>query len=184
MHIRNDPSFFFTNKTGAPQGEELCPSICLVAQLFQLAPITLSFLKAPIDKVPVLQVQHQVPNQFETPLIKSEEDPTSPQEILQESLKLLARPPKSASSPTYLQLPMHRHGCQKDRKSFFHVLLRDANNLLGTHNDRLIKDIRTARDLVSKDKMIWCGEGLVVGKEAGLPVLNASVSHLEWTDHL
>ncbi|GKF24428.1 hypothetical protein Tco_0076750 [Tanacetum coccineum] len=23
MHIRKDPSFFFTNKTGAPQGEEL-----------------------------------------------------------------------------------------------------------------------------------------------------------------
>ncbi|GKG41025.1 hypothetical protein Tco_0470237, partial [Tanacetum coccineum] len=23
MHIRNDPSFFLTNKTGAPQGEEL-----------------------------------------------------------------------------------------------------------------------------------------------------------------
>ncbi|GJY32144.1 hypothetical protein Tco_0415639, partial [Tanacetum coccineum] len=23
MHIRKDPSFFFTNRTGAPQGEEL-----------------------------------------------------------------------------------------------------------------------------------------------------------------
>ncbi|GJU08508.1 hypothetical protein Tco_1124938 [Tanacetum coccineum] len=33
-----------------------------------VAPITLSFRKAPIDKVPVLQVQHQVPNQFETPM--------------------------------------------------------------------------------------------------------------------
>ncbi|GKF71353.1 hypothetical protein Tco_0207467, partial [Tanacetum coccineum] len=39
---------------------------------------TLSFRKAPIDKVPVLQVQHQVPNQFETPLVELEEDPTSP----------------------------------------------------------------------------------------------------------
>nr|GFC61311.1 hypothetical protein [Tanacetum cinerariifolium] len=25
MHIRNDPSFFLTNRTGAPQGEELGP---------------------------------------------------------------------------------------------------------------------------------------------------------------
>ncbi|GKG23201.1 hypothetical protein Tco_0388504, partial [Tanacetum coccineum] len=30
-----------------------------------VAPTTLSSRKAPIDKVPVLQVQHQVPNQFE-----------------------------------------------------------------------------------------------------------------------
>ncbi|GKF98752.1 hypothetical protein Tco_0297535, partial [Tanacetum coccineum] len=47
------------------------------------------FVQAPIDKVPVLHVQHQVPNQFETPLVESEEDPASPQEILRESLKLL-----------------------------------------------------------------------------------------------
>ncbi|GJR43478.1 hypothetical protein Tco_1311581 [Tanacetum coccineum] len=41
-------------------------------------------------------------------------------------------------------------------------------------------DIRTARDLVSKDKMIWCGE--VGGVEADLSVSNASVySQLEGT---
>ncbi|GKD34697.1 hypothetical protein Tco_1250206 [Tanacetum coccineum] len=42
-----------------------------------VAPTTLSFRKALIDKVPVLQVQHQVPNQFKTPLVESEEDPAS-----------------------------------------------------------------------------------------------------------
>ncbi|GJY49375.1 hypothetical protein Tco_0439331 [Tanacetum coccineum] len=53
MHIQDDPSFLLTKQDG-----------------------TL------IDKVPVLQVHHQVPNQFETPLVESEEDPASPQEIL------------------------------------------------------------------------------------------------------
>ncbi|GJV50460.1 hypothetical protein Tco_1440672 [Tanacetum coccineum] len=77
MHIRNDPSFFSINKTGAPQG-----------------------------------AVHQVPNQFETPLVESEEDPASPQEILRESLELLVHS-QVTSSPG------------------------DANNLLGTHNDRL-----------------------------------------------
>ncbi|GJY09473.1 hypothetical protein Tco_0377658 [Tanacetum coccineum] len=51
------------------------------------------------------EVQHQVPNQFETPLVESEEDPASLQEILQESLKLLVRP-QVASSPTCLQPPL------------------------------------------------------------------------------
>ncbi|GJU30242.1 hypothetical protein Tco_1173831 [Tanacetum coccineum] len=46
-----------------------------------------------MDKVARATEQHQVPNQFETPLVESEEDPASPQEILQESLKLLARVP-------------------------------------------------------------------------------------------
>ncbi|GKG13416.1 hypothetical protein Tco_0350376, partial [Tanacetum coccineum] len=64
MHIRNDPSFFLTNKTGAPQGEEL-------------------------DLIKPLCQQHQVPNQFETPLVELEEDPASPQEILRKSLELL-----------------------------------------------------------------------------------------------
>nr|GFC57659.1 hypothetical protein [Tanacetum cinerariifolium] len=44
-------------------------------------PPTLLFQKAPVDKVPVLPVQHQVLNQFEIPLVESEEDPASPQEI-------------------------------------------------------------------------------------------------------
>ncbi|GKG45267.1 hypothetical protein Tco_0495345, partial [Tanacetum coccineum] len=45
---------------------------------------------------------HQVPNQFETPLVESEEDSASLQEILQESLELSARP-QVASSTTCLQ---------------------------------------------------------------------------------
>ncbi|GKG22548.1 hypothetical protein Tco_0387851, partial [Tanacetum coccineum] len=56
-----------------------------------VAQITLSSWKAPIDKVPVLQVQHQVPNQFQILLVESEEDPASLQEILQESLELWVR---------------------------------------------------------------------------------------------
>nr|GFC41579.1 hypothetical protein [Tanacetum cinerariifolium] len=46
---------------------------------------TLSFQKAPVDKVPMLPVQHQhqVLNQFEIPLVESEEDPASPQEIFE-----------------------------------------------------------------------------------------------------
>ncbi|GJY43529.1 hypothetical protein Tco_0431742 [Tanacetum coccineum] len=104
MHIRNDPSFFSTNKTGDPQGEEL-GLIRPLSDISLVAPITLSFRKAPIDKVPVLQVQHQVPNQFETPLVESEEDPASPQGIHQENLKLLAHL-QVASSPTCLQPPL------------------------------------------------------------------------------
>nr|GFB67969.1 hypothetical protein [Tanacetum cinerariifolium] len=38
-------------------------------------PISLSFLKALVDKVPVLLVQHQVPNWSEIPLIESVEMP-------------------------------------------------------------------------------------------------------------
>ncbi|GJZ08949.1 hypothetical protein Tco_0543232 [Tanacetum coccineum] len=88
MHIRNDPSFFLKNRTGAPQGEELgLISLCQI--VLSVAPTTLSFQKVPIDKVPVLQVQHQVPNQFENLLVESEEDPASHQEIHQENLKLL-----------------------------------------------------------------------------------------------
>ncbi|GJS36403.1 hypothetical protein Tco_0534785 [Tanacetum coccineum] len=64
--------------------------------------IILSFQKAPIDKVPVPQVQHQVPYQFKTPLVESEEDPASLQEILQESIELLVRS-QVVSSLTYLQ---------------------------------------------------------------------------------
>nr|GFD46183.1 hypothetical protein [Tanacetum cinerariifolium] len=46
MHIRNDPSFFLTNGTGAPQVPLAVPP-------------TLSSRKAPVDKVPVLPEQHQ-----------------------------------------------------------------------------------------------------------------------------
>nr|GFB35690.1 putative reverse transcriptase domain-containing protein [Tanacetum cinerariifolium] len=66
-------------------------------------PPILSFRKAPVDKVPVLLVQHQVLNQFEIPLVESEEDPISPQEIPRENLKLWVRP-QVASSPTSVPL--------------------------------------------------------------------------------
>ncbi|GJU93610.1 hypothetical protein Tco_1318366 [Tanacetum coccineum] len=72
-----------------------------------------------MDKVARATEQHQVPNQFETPLVESEEDPASPQEILQESLKLLVRP-QVASSPTCFISP------------------GNVDNLLGTRNDRLV----------------------------------------------
>ncbi|GKG46141.1 hypothetical protein Tco_0498587, partial [Tanacetum coccineum] len=52
------------------------------------APTTLSFQKAPIDKVAMLQVQHQVSDRFKIPLVESEEDLASPQGIHQENLKL------------------------------------------------------------------------------------------------
>nr|GFB69651.1 hypothetical protein [Tanacetum cinerariifolium] len=82
--IRNDPSFFLTNKTGAPQGEELglikpCQTVLSVALT------TLSFQEVPIGKVPVLPEQHRVSNQFGIQLVGSEEDPASPREILQEN---------------------------------------------------------------------------------------------------
>ncbi|GKC29787.1 hypothetical protein Tco_1037081 [Tanacetum coccineum] len=119
MHIWNDPSFFLTNKTGAPQGEELGLIKPLSDSSFSCS-VPRVPRKAPMDKVPVLQAQHQVPNQFETPLVESEEDPASPQEILQESLKLLVRP-QVASSPTCFISP------------------GNVDNLLGTRNDRLAR---------------------------------------------
>nr|GFC48086.1 hypothetical protein [Tanacetum cinerariifolium] len=60
-------------------------------------PPTLSFKKAPVDKVPVLQVQHQVLNQFKIPLVKSEEDPASPREIPWENFELWVRPQVTSS---------------------------------------------------------------------------------------
>nr|GFA43309.1 hypothetical protein [Tanacetum cinerariifolium] len=67
-------------------------------------PPTLSSQKASVDKVPVLPVQHQVLNQFEIPLVESEEDPASPQEIPQENFELWVRP-QVASSPSCPQPP-------------------------------------------------------------------------------
>ncbi|GKF29451.1 hypothetical protein Tco_0095793 [Tanacetum coccineum] len=66
---------------------------------------TLSFQKAPIDKVSVLQLQHQVSDRFEIPLVESEEDPASPLGIHQENLKLSVHP-QVASSPTCLPSPL------------------------------------------------------------------------------
>nr|GFA16376.1 hypothetical protein [Tanacetum cinerariifolium] len=75
---------------------------CQIAPL--VVPPTLSSQKAPVYKVPVLPVQHQVLNQFEIPLVESEEDPESPQEIPQETFELWVRP-QVASSLTCLQPP-------------------------------------------------------------------------------
>ncbi|GKG26487.1 hypothetical protein Tco_0402190 [Tanacetum coccineum] len=76
MHIQNDPSFFLTNKTGAPQVEELGLIKLLCWTTPSVVPTTLSF------QVPMLRVRHQVPDRFEIPLVESEEDPASSQEIL------------------------------------------------------------------------------------------------------
>nr|GEX52469.1 hypothetical protein [Tanacetum cinerariifolium] len=47
--------------------------------------------EVPIGKVPVLPKQYRVSNQFRIPLVGSEEDPSSPREILQEnSIRLTA----------------------------------------------------------------------------------------------
>nr|GEY83519.1 hypothetical protein [Tanacetum cinerariifolium] len=55
-----------------------------------VVPKTLSSQKALIDKVPVLPEQHQVLNQFEIPLVESEEDPVIPREIPRENFELWA----------------------------------------------------------------------------------------------
>ncbi|GJX02446.1 hypothetical protein Tco_0186359 [Tanacetum coccineum] len=70
-----------------------------------VAPTILSFRKEPIDKVLLLQVQHQVSNRSGISLFESVEDPASLQEILQENLERLVRP--QVTSPlTYLQSPL------------------------------------------------------------------------------
>nr|GEX95276.1 putative reverse transcriptase domain-containing protein [Tanacetum cinerariifolium] len=79
MCIQKDPSFFLTNKTGAPQGEELGG----------VDPIILSFEMELIGKVLLLQVQHHALDQSEIPPAESVEDPASPREILQENIKRL-----------------------------------------------------------------------------------------------
>ncbi|GJR37374.1 hypothetical protein Tco_1213058 [Tanacetum coccineum] len=86
MHIRNDPSFFLKNKIGVPQGEEL-GLMKPLSEVLGVGLIILSFQTELIDKVPVLQVQHQVSNRFGIPLVESEGDPASLQEILQENFK-------------------------------------------------------------------------------------------------
>nr|GFC91108.1 hypothetical protein [Tanacetum cinerariifolium] len=55
-------------------------------------------------QMPVLPEQHQVLNQFEIPLVESEEDPASLQEIPPENFELWVRP-QVASSQTSPPLP-------------------------------------------------------------------------------
>ncbi|GJY26518.1 hypothetical protein Tco_0401244 [Tanacetum coccineum] len=115
MYIRNDPSFYLTNKTGDLQGEEL-GLIKLLSDSSSVALTTLSLRKAPIDKVPVLQVRHHVSNRFEIPLVESEGDPASPLGILQENLKLSVHP-----QVVFLQLVFSllcSNMCQKGLTSF------------------------------------------------------------------
>ncbi|GJS74899.1 hypothetical protein Tco_0724780 [Tanacetum coccineum] len=81
MHIRNDPSFFLTNKIRAPQGEELGLMKPLSESSWSWSENS-SFQMELNGKVLVLQVQHQVSNRSKIPLVESEEDPASPREIL------------------------------------------------------------------------------------------------------
>ncbi|GKA33435.1 hypothetical protein Tco_0719864 [Tanacetum coccineum] len=94
------------NVSRAKKLEKSHDPLALVAHTApSVAPTTLSFRKASIDKVLVPRVQHLVPNQFGTPLVKSEEDPASLQEILQENLEEWVHP-QVASPPTCLLPPL------------------------------------------------------------------------------
>ncbi|GKA79669.1 hypothetical protein Tco_0786265 [Tanacetum coccineum] len=110
MHIRNDPSFFLTNKTGAPQGEELGRIKPLCSTRYQI-----QILK--------------------NPLVESEEaDKSSGNTSGIGSLNYWY-----ALKSLLLRLVFNlfcSDMCQKDRKSSFHVLLRDATIFSDTHNDR------------------------------------------------
>ncbi|GKF36971.1 hypothetical protein Tco_0113729 [Tanacetum coccineum] len=86
MHILNDLSFFLTNKTGAPQGEELglmkplLESPCRKA--LAVVPTIPSFRTVPIDMALELWVWLLELSRYGIPLVEPEEDPASPQEIL------------------------------------------------------------------------------------------------------
>ncbi|GJZ95914.1 hypothetical protein Tco_0668248 [Tanacetum coccineum] len=102
--------------------------------MIAVAPTTLSFQKAPIDKVPVLQVKHRVSDRFEILLVESKEDPASPLGINQENLKLSVHP-QVASSLTYEpRIP----GCFRHRERLEFHFPGDTNYLLCTNNDSLV----------------------------------------------
>nr|GEV54772.1 hypothetical protein [Tanacetum cinerariifolium] len=135
MHIRNDPSFFLTNKTAAPQGEELGLIKHLIAPSF--GPIIPSFRTGPIDKVLMLQVQHQVSNRFGIPLVESEGDSTSPHGILQENLKqshVLLR--FSARDDVQISLISLVASVTTNNQRF--ISSGNTNDFLGTNNDSLL----------------------------------------------
>ncbi|GJS01549.1 hypothetical protein Tco_0318057 [Tanacetum coccineum] len=82
MHIRNDPSFFLTNKTGAPQGEELGLIKPLSDSSFSCSDILLSFQQGRlIDKAPSFERCQTRYNRFGFLLVESEE---GPQQVPQE----------------------------------------------------------------------------------------------------
>ncbi|GJT55877.1 hypothetical protein Tco_0990931 [Tanacetum coccineum] len=80
MHIRNDPTSL-TNKTGAPQVRTGHIKPCRDSSS-DLLTITLSFRRHQSKRVARATGAAPVPNQFETPLVESEEGPYNPQEIL------------------------------------------------------------------------------------------------------
>ncbi|GJY07645.1 hypothetical protein Tco_0374699 [Tanacetum coccineum] len=116
-HNCRHPSQGRNGYTGSPQVSSLSSSpdrVRMNANLMPFArgdvskpPANIQYFDTtgPIDKVPVLQVQHQVSNRSDIPLVESEKDTESPKEILQENLELSVRP-LVASSPTCLQSPL------------------------------------------------------------------------------
>ncbi|GKD77139.1 hypothetical protein Tco_1339760 [Tanacetum coccineum] len=90
MHILNDPSFFLTNKTRAPQGEELGLNPCRKALVVVLT--FPSFWTVPIGTMLELRAWLLELSRYGIPLVEPEEDPSSPRETLQENLKRLVRP--------------------------------------------------------------------------------------------
>ncbi|GJV93221.1 hypothetical protein Tco_1541034 [Tanacetum coccineum] len=101
MHIRNDPSFFLTNKTGAPQGEELGLIKPLSDSSFSCSDN--SFISEGANRLRRPSTgAAPVPNHWELTCRVGEDPAKVFREILQESLELLVRP-QVASSPTCLQ---------------------------------------------------------------------------------
>ncbi|GJX44457.1 hypothetical protein Tco_0261133 [Tanacetum coccineum] len=117
MHIRNDPSFFFDKLRKR------------------------SFPRRQIDYGASVQVQHRYLQLYS--FVESEEDPASPQGILQESLK-------------YWKSSKLSHLLNIKGTNVYEVSSTGKSCHSWIHID--VKYPVTARDLVLKDKMIWCGE--------------------------
>ncbi|GJS89364.1 hypothetical protein Tco_0772000 [Tanacetum coccineum] len=107
MHIQNDPSFFLTNKTGAPQGEELGLINPLSDSSFSCSDNSFILEGAITIRWPTSYNVPASSKQIDLKtLVESEEDPASPQGIHQENLKLSVRP-QVASSLTCLPSPLY-----------------------------------------------------------------------------
>ncbi|GKE93394.1 hypothetical protein Tco_1574489 [Tanacetum coccineum] len=91
MHILNDPSFFLTNKTKAPQGEELGLMKLLSESSCSCSDIP-SFRMELIVMVLELRARLLDLSRSGIPLVELEEDPASPQETIQENLGRLVHP--------------------------------------------------------------------------------------------
>ena len=72
MHIRIDPSFFLTNRTGAPQGE-LLGRMNLFLGVPPTVSTTLAFLEVPTDTELSLLAPPPEPNLYGMPLVSPEE---------------------------------------------------------------------------------------------------------------